>query len=253
MKKNIKRIIIGVCLCLGVTAIVWAVYTGMESGKKDMPEETVILDVQPGSGEAEPEVAREEPDVNEEQETVKAYTISADKIQVYYGCIYVPDSEVTFKEREEVYYTQDGNPILKSRYSYPYITRLADEEARDKINRYMEDAADDWFRAKEQEAKKYEQDYLESGEEFDFHWELESNRTITCGRVDPLIVSLLVTNYDFMGGIHGGSYSTGLSFDRNGELLTFDDICYDREQVVGSVKDYLFNHTLLASRGDIEE
>ncbi len=82
----------------------------------------------------------------------------------------VIDEDVNFSivEKEQVFLTDAEQPILSCKYSYPKLNDHYYPDAREAINRYMEDAMNEFFAKMEKEADEDEKYFIESGELLQF-------------------------------------------------------------------------------------
>lgn len=256
MRNRRKILIAAVILC--VIAIAMCVILRDEKSAEgdrtldmEIPEEPVetadpVVNNDPQDGLVVVEGIQGTEDIVGEKKIQETDDSSVDHFNVFYGVVYVPDAEIDYSVSEKVFYTKDQKPVLSCKYSYPVLMKFANEEARKKINSSMERMMEDWYEEKKTEAEKDEQGFYESGEGWDYHWESKSECTVYCGRVDPVIISFYVERYDFYGGAHGFLTSTAISFDgKTGEVLSLKDICLDKDEFIGSCKDYILARPFL--------
>ncbi len=169
-----------------------------------------------------------------------------DSLHEYYSVTYVPDDDFSIVEKEQVFLTDAEQPILSCKYSYPTINDHYYPDAREAINRYMEDAMNEFFAEMEKKADEDEKYFIESDEEWSYHWELIHDRIIRCARTDAEIVSFYIEDNTYDGGVTMNQSSSALNFDsKTGELLQFKDICTDGEQLIQTCTDYVLQRDFL--------
>lgn len=129
------------------------------------------------------------------------------------------------------YYAEDGKLIFSFFSFEPRVSILGGSSA-DKINSVLQEFSDsllssdsetDGLDGIEEMREAAEQFYEEAGEYFYTNFALE--RRVYIPRIDENVLSLLFNDYYYIGGAHGGTTNTGLSFDvESGELLTLDSV-----------------------------
>ena len=256
MKNRTKIIMAFVAVCIIVIAI-WFIFRGVKAtdnkrtedivasvASVESADEAVNIVPEAGSVDVEEISDTEGPEVEKNPQVTDSTPV--DQFDLFYGVVYLPDTEISYSDSEKVFYTKDEKPVLSCKFSYPVLTKYANEEARTKINSYMQRMMEDWYVKKKEEADKDEKGFYESGEEWDYHWECKSETTVYCGKVDPLIVSFYIETYDYYGGNNGFLTSTAVSFDgKSGDVLNGKDIYLDKDEFVSSCKDYILARPFL--------
>ncbi len=139
-------------------------------------------------------------------------------------------AQITFESKEDSDSAQDGTLLYTSLCSYPVVQIEGNEGATEKINADIRAKVDavladtatrDYARNDYQSRQEY---LLENEDEYGFS-NYYHDLDITVTRNDSNVISFLIADSVYSGGVHGNYVFTGLNYDaETGDAIAFADL-----------------------------
>lgn len=148
--------------------------------------------------------------------------------------------QVSIQQTSQNWYTDDGKVLLleESLCSISIINNGFDKLADALSSKWPERQTE--ANDTENSLLEYAKDHYNSIEEDDFFPSYYSYDSISIGRVDSNVLSLIDTYSDYSGGAHGMYGTTGYTYDvQSGEELTLSDLLIDEENFYDAASEYV--------------
>ncbi|MCD8232712.1 MAG: DUF3298 and DUF4163 domain-containing protein [Clostridiales bacterium] len=183
------------------------------------------------------EISSQEPETNEDDQTADDDFSSGDAVstaavpkvtlETEYRNWYSDDEEYWLMQAEcdSISVTGDGCDVLCT------AVNQWNAEQTDSFWNYCEDLSED--------AAACIGDSIADPDSYFY----ESCREIEVARVDESVLSLVIMNYDYLGGAHGYDGYTAVSFDAvNGDILELEDILEDTDGFQEAAESYIIEN-----------